>query len=55
MTRVCGTERTPEPSATQQGGKHQTQTVADGAEGGWPQRIHISKSWGGGGGSGLNC
>ena len=39
----------------QQGGKHQTQIVADGTERGWPQRIHISelggagRGWGGGG------
>ena len=46
----------------QQGGKHQTQIVADSTERGWPQRIHISNSptlraWGSGGvgGSGLNC
>ena len=39
----------------QQGGKHQTQIVADGTERGWPQRIHISNSqraWGAGGGGG---
>ena len=36
----------------QQGGKHQTQIVADGTERGWPQIIHILKSWGGGGGGG---
>ena len=37
----------------QQGGKHQTQIVADGTERGWPQRIHISnKELGGGGGGG---
>ncbi len=44
----------------QQGGKHQTQIVADGTERGWPQRIHISNSptlraWGAeGGGGGLD-
>ena len=37
----------------QQGGKHQTQIVADSTERGWPQRIHISSvkelgGWGGG-------
>ena len=40
----------------QQGGKHQTQIVADGTERGWPQRIHISELGGpgGGGGGGLD-
>ena len=40
----------------QQGGKHQTQIVADSTERGWPQRIHILsvKELGGPGGGGLD-
>ena len=39
MTRVYGTERTPEPSGTAR--RKTSNTVADGTERGWPQRIHI--------------
>ena len=39
----------------QQGGKHQTQIVADGTDRGWLQRIHISnKELGGWEGGGLD-
>ena len=48
MTRLCRTERTHEPSGTAR--RKTSNTVADGTERGWPQRIHILKSCGGGGG-----
>ena len=53
MTRVYATEHTPEPSGTarQKTSNTDTETVADGTERGWPQRIHISilkeLGWGG--------
>ena len=45
MTRICRTERTPEPSGTAR--RKTSNTVADGTEG--------KMGGGGGGGSGLNC
>ena len=50
MTRVCGTERTAEASGTAR--RKTSNTVVDGTERGWMQRICTPKNWGGGGGGG---